>query len=157
MYSFVAYSSNKNSPLYEGIEMNAQYTKSNYVFSNSILKITLGITQYSKDIVEYDLIIITSNRKIVQKGYAINPYSELNGGLEYERDEYNKELRVIPYYTSFCNCQEIDFDFRISVDKNKVNIKSSRQVQHDLLKDTIKEGEDLQGKVSLCGYLHLED
>ncbi len=116
------------------------------------------VTEYSDDIIYYDLTIkALPNKQISQKGYAINPSSRLNGGVEPGVDETGKEISFRPFYTTFCNCDDqLSFNFYITTDKSKVMISSSRQMKSDLFEDKIvlKEGSP-KGVIDLFGFIHL--
>ena len=121
--------------------------------------ISLIVTEYSNDIIYYDLTIKALPKKqITQKGYAINPSSRLNGGVESAgNDKTGKEIIVQPYYSSFCSCDDdLSFGFYRTTDKSKIKISSSRQMKYDLFKEKsiLAEG-DPRGTVDLFGFLYL--
>ncbi len=129
-----------------------------YKIADNVI-VSLIVTEYSNDIINYDLSIKSlPNGHISQKGYAINPSSRLNGGVETVSDGNNgKTIIVRPYYSSFCSSEDAQpFNFYISKDKSKIKISSSRQVKYDIVKDKSiltkgnpKEAVDLFGVIPL--------
>lgn len=134
------------------------YKQRTYNLSNDSVKAVLKVIQYSKAIIDYDITIVTATGKIEQKGYALNRGSEMNDGIEYETDDNGKELRVIPYNSYLCSCgEQKDLEIRISEDKIKVSIYSSRKLRYELFNNKVKDGDKLEDSVELFGYLYLKE
>lgn len=137
-------------------ERFVDYVKRTYTLSQDSIDATLNIFIYSKTVIEYNLCIISPYKKIEQKGYALNlADSSLEGGFEYELDEYGKELRVIPYQSWHCSCeQEFDLEIRIALDESKVSIYSSQKLRSELLNELVVNQELSNRIVPLIGYLY---
>lgn len=150
--------SNKNNQTALADEPAILYKKRTYSLSNDSVKAVLKVIQYSNAVIDYEISITTVKGKIEQKGYALNLSSELNGGVEYESDEKGDALQVNPYISYLCGCPaQNDLEIRISTDKKKVSIYSSRKLRQDLFSDKIKPNEKLEDSVQLFGYLYLEE
>jgi len=129
--------------------------KLTYSISTDSVNAILKVIQYSKDIIDYEITIVTASGKIEQKGYALSLISEINGGVEYESDEDGKVLQVIPYNSYLCGCQEkFNFEIRISTDKKKISIYSSRKFRSELFSNKIQGTGKPEDSVQLFGYLY---
>lgn len=134
----------------------ADYVKRTYTLFQDSVDATLNIYIYSKTVIEYNLRIVSPYKRIEQKGYALNLADpSLEGGFEYESDEYGKELRVIPYQSWHCSCeQEFDLEIRIAIDGSKVSIYSSQKLRSELFNEEVTDQERLNKIVPLVSYLY---
>ena len=84
------------------IPFTDQYPKPLFYFvANDTFYVQADIIDFTDDIIKYHLKVKTYAMPdtLCQDGFAINPYSRLNGGIEYGNDDRGEEQAFRPFYS----------------------------------------------------------